>query len=69
VKDINLSYAECVTRILIHSCILLDFLGELYCDARIHEHQVDVLPIVPVNRQLLPGTPDSFQCDCSRCSL
>jgi hypothetical protein len=25
---------------LIHCCILLDFLCELYYDARIHEHQV-----------------------------
>jgi hypothetical protein len=25
---------------LIHCCILLDFFYELYCDARIHEHQV-----------------------------
>ena len=27
-------------KILIHCCILLDFLCELYYDARIHEHQV-----------------------------
>jgi len=26
---------------LIHCCILLDFLCELYYDARIHEHQVE----------------------------
>jgi hypothetical protein len=25
---------------LIHCCILLDFLCELYYDARIHEHQI-----------------------------
>jgi hypothetical protein len=29
-------------KILIHCCILLDFLCELYYDARIHEHQVYV---------------------------
>jgi len=27
-------------KILIHHCILLDFLCELYYDARIHENQV-----------------------------
>jgi hypothetical protein len=27
-------------KILIHCCILLDFLCELYYDARIHKHQV-----------------------------
>ena len=27
-------------KIFIHCCILLGFLCELYCDARIHEHQV-----------------------------
>ena len=29
-------------KILIHCCILLDFLCELYCDARIHEHQMEL---------------------------
>jgi len=29
---------------MIHCCILLDFLYELYYDARIHEHQVYEYP-------------------------
>ena len=28
---------------MIHCCILLDFICELYYDARIHEHQVSVI--------------------------
>jgi hypothetical protein len=27
-------------KILINSCILLDFVCELYCDTHIHEHQI-----------------------------
>ena len=33
-------YKYGIIKILIHCCILLDFLYELYYDARIHEHQV-----------------------------
>jgi hypothetical protein len=29
-------------KILIHCCILLDILCELYYDARIHKHQIDL---------------------------
>jgi hypothetical protein len=32
-------YKYGIIKILIHCCILLDFLYELYYDARIHEHQ------------------------------
>ena len=34
-----LSFIQIWNKILIHCCILLDFLCELYYDARIHEHQ------------------------------
>jgi len=31
---------------LIHCCILLDFLYELYYDARIHEHQINIIAYI-----------------------
>jgi hypothetical protein len=42
---LNMFRASCKyeINILIHCCILMDFLCELYCDARIHEHQVITL--------------------------
>ena len=41
------SYKYGIIKILIRCCILLDFLYELYYDARIHEHQVHKQFIVP----------------------
>jgi len=36
-----LSFIQILNKILIiHCCILLDFLCELYYDARIHKHQL-----------------------------
>jgi len=39
---------------MIHCCILLDFLCELYYDARIHEHQIS--PHYLVNDTILGET-------------
>ena len=35
------SYKNGIIKILIHFCILLDFLYELYYDARIHKHRIN----------------------------
>jgi hypothetical protein len=37
------SYKYGIINILVHCCILLDFLYELHYDARIYEHQMYVL--------------------------
>ena len=46
------SYKYGIIKILIHCCILLDFICELYYDARIHEHQI--------SQSLLSQTLESF---------
>ena len=47
------SYKYGIIKILIHCCILLDFLYELYYDAWIHEHQVQKVTLLPAMSVLL----------------
>jgi hypothetical protein len=38
-------------KMLVHCCILLDFLCELYYDARMHEHQGETDVCFPVQAE------------------